>query len=68
MTWMCNRHSVRRRSGRASLESRFVRAITFDPIDGSRSKFYRIFRRPFSMELMWNRHSVRRKSGRARLE
>jgi len=39
MKWMWNPYSVRRRSGRARLEKRFEKAITFDPTVGSRSNF-----------------------------
>jgi hypothetical protein len=53
---------------RASLDYRFEKAITFDPTIGSRSKFYRSFRRPFFIEWIWNPYSVRRRSGRAMLE
>jgi len=49
-------------------KGRFEGAITFDPTVGLRSKFYRSFRRPFSMEWMWNRNSMRRRSCRAMLE
>jgi len=35
------------RSGRARLDGRFARAITFDPTVGSRSNFYWSFRKPF---------------------
>ena len=48
MEWMWNRHTVRRKSGRARLEYPFERAITFDPIVGSWSNFYKSFSRPFS--------------------
>jgi len=41
---------------------RFESAVTFDPIVGSPSSFYRSFRTPFSMQLMWNRYSVRWRS------
>jgi hypothetical protein len=68
MEWMWNRHLVRLRPGRARLEYRFERAITFNQTVQSRTKFYRSFLRPFSMEWMWNRNSVRRRSGRSRLE
>jgi hypothetical protein len=40
---------VRRKSGRARPELRFVKAISFDTTVGSRSKFNRRFRRPFSI-------------------
>jgi len=46
----------------------FETAITFDPIVGSPSKFYRSFRTPFSRVLMWNRYSVRRRYCRPRPE
>ena len=46
---------------------RFERAITFDPIVGSPSIFYRSFRTLFSLELMMNRHSLRGRSGRSRM-
>jgi len=65
---MWNRYLVRRRSRRSRPEYRFERAITFDPTVGSPSKFYRSFRKLFSVEYMWNRYSVRRRSRRSRLE
>jgi len=68
MEWMTNRYSVIMRSGRARLESRFERAITFDSTVGSRSNSYRSFRMPFCMEWMRNRYSVMIRSGRAVLE
>jgi len=37
---MRDRHSVMMRSGRAWLDGRFERAITFGPTVESRSKFY----------------------------
>jgi len=37
MKWKWNPYSVRRSSGRARLEKRFEKAITFDPTVGSRS-------------------------------
>jgi hypothetical protein len=52
MEWMWNRQLVRSRPGRARLEYRFERAVTFDPTVGSRTKFFRSFRRPFSIEWM----------------
>jgi len=65
---MWNRYSVRRRSRRSRPEYRFERAITFDQTVGSPSKFYRSFRKLFSMEYMWNRYSVRLRSRRSRPE
>jgi len=65
---MWNRYLVRRRSRRSRPEYLFERAITFDPIVGSPSKFYRSFRKLFSMEYMWNRYSVRLRSRRSRPE
>jgi hypothetical protein len=65
---MWNRYLVRRRSRRSRPEYRFERAITFDLTVGSPSKFYRSFRKLFSVEYMWNRYSVRRRSRRSRLE
>jgi hypothetical protein len=44
---MWNHYSVRRRSGGARQEYRFEQAITFDPIVGSKSKFYMSFGRPY---------------------
>jgi len=35
MEWIRNRYSVMMRSGRATLDGRFERAITFDPTVGS---------------------------------
>jgi hypothetical protein len=49
MEWMRDRYSVMMGSGRARLEGRVKRAITFDPTVGSRSNFYWSFRMPFSM-------------------
>jgi len=68
MEWMRHRYSVMMWSGRARLEGRFERAITFDPTVGSRSNFYWSFRMPFSMEWMRVRYSVMMRSGRARLD
>jgi len=68
MEWMRNRYSVMMWSGRARLEGRFERAITFDPTVGSRSNFYWSFRTPFSMEWIRNRYSVMMRSGRPRLD
>jgi len=65
---MWNLYLVRRRSRRSRPEYRFERAITLDPTVGSPSKFYRSFRKLFSVEYMWNRYSVRRRSRRSRLE
>jgi len=65
---MWNRYLVRRRSRRSRPEYRFERAITFNPTVGSPSKFYRSFRKLFSVEYMWNRYSVRRRSRRSRRE
>jgi hypothetical protein len=45
-----------------------LKAITFDPTVGSRSKFYRSFRMHFSMEWIRNRYSMMMRSGRARLD
>jgi len=50
MEWMRNLYSVMIMSGRARLDGRFERAVTFDPSVGSRSNFYWSFRMPFSME------------------
>jgi len=50
-----NRYSVMMRSGRATLDGGFERAISFDPTVGSRSNFYWSFRMPFSMEWIRNR-------------
>jgi hypothetical protein len=47
----------------ASNEYRLTRAITFDPIVGSRSNFYRGFQRLFSLGKLWN-DWVTRMSGR----
>jgi len=63
-----NRYSVMKRSGRARLDGRFTRAITFHPTVGSRSIFYWSFRMLFSMEWMRNRNSMMMWSGRARLD
>jgi len=68
MEWMKNRYSVIMRSGRARLDGRFARAITFDPTVGSRSNFYWSFRMPFSMEWLSDRYSVIIRSGRPRLD
>ena len=68
MEWMRNRHSVMMRSGRATLEERFERAITFDPTVVSRSNFYSSFRKPCFMEWMRNRYSAMMSCGRAMLE
>jgi hypothetical protein len=68
MEWMSNRYSVMMRSGRARLDGRFERAITFDATVGSRSNFYWSFGMPFSMEWMRNRYSVIMRSGRPRLD
>jgi hypothetical protein len=54
MEWMWNPFSVGWRSGRARLEYRFQRVITFDPTFGLLSNFYWSFRIPLSMEWMWN--------------
>jgi len=40
MESMTNLYSVMMRSGRARLDGRFARAITFDLTVGSRSNFY----------------------------
>jgi hypothetical protein len=68
MQWMRDRYSVMMRSGRASLDGRFERAITFDPTVGSLSNYYWSFRIHFCMEWMRNRYSVMMRSGRARLD
>jgi len=68
MKWMRDRYSVMMGSGRARLEGRVERAITFDPTVGSRSNFYWSFRMPFSMEWMRVRYSVMMRSSRARLD
>jgi len=68
MEWMRNRYSVMMRYGRARLDGRFARAITFDPTVGRGLNFYWSFRMPFSMELVRNRYSVMMRSGRARLD
>ena len=47
---------------------RLKKAITFDPIIGSRSNFYRSLLRLFSLELLWNRYSVTGRSRQARPE
>jgi hypothetical protein len=65
---MWNPYSVWRRCGRARLDERFERAITFDPTVGSRSNFYWSFKISFSMKSMWNPYSEWRRCGRARLE
>jgi len=65
---MWNRYSVRRRSRRSRPEYRFERAITFDPIVGSPSNFYRSFRKLFLVEYMWNCYSVSRRFRRSRPE
>ena len=48
----------------ASLEYRVKRVITINPTVGSRLNFYKSFRRPFSLWLVWNRYSVKRRSSR----
>jgi len=63
MEWMRNRYSVMMRSGRARLDGRLERAITFDPTVGSRSNFYWSFRMPLSIEWMRNRYLVMMRSG-----
>jgi hypothetical protein len=68
MEWMRNRYSVMMWYGRARLDGRFERAITFDPTVGSRLNFYWSFRMPFSKQRMRNRFSVMMMSGRARLD
>jgi hypothetical protein len=68
MEWMRNRYLVMMWSGRARLEGRFERAITFDPTVGSRLNFYWSFRTPFSMEWMRVRYSVMMRSGQPRLD
>jgi hypothetical protein len=54
--------------GRARLDGRFERGITFDPTVGSRSNYYWSFRMPFSTQWMRNRYSVMMRSGPARLD
>jgi len=68
MEWMKNRYSMMMRCGRARLDVRFKRAITFDTTVGSRSNFYWSFRMPFCEEWMRDRYSVMMRSGRAWLE
>jgi len=68
MEWMRNRYLLMMRSGRARLDGRFERALTFDLTVGSRSNFYRSFRMPFSMQWMRNRFSVMMWFGRNRLD
>jgi hypothetical protein len=68
MEWMRKRYLMMMMSGRARLDGRFERAITFDLTVGSRSNFYWSFRMPFSMQWMKNRYSVMMRSGRTRLE
>jgi len=68
MQWTRDRYSVMMRSGRARLDGRFERAITFDPTVGSRSNFYRSFRMNCSMQWMRNRYLMMTRSGRARLD
>jgi len=68
MECMRNRYSVMMRSGRARLDGRFGRAITFDPTVGSGSNVYWNFRMAFSMECMRNRYSAMLRSGIAWLE
>jgi hypothetical protein len=46
------------------LEYPLKRAITFDPIVGSRPNFYKGFQRLFSLGKLWNRCSVTRMSSR----
>jgi len=65
---MWNPYSVWRRCGRARLDERFERAITFDPTVGSRSNFYWSFRMPLCLEWMRNRYSVMMRSRHDRLE
>jgi hypothetical protein len=47
---MWNRYLVGRRSLHLRQGYRFERAVTFDPIVGSPSNFYRSFRMPFSLQ------------------
>jgi len=68
MGWMRDRYSVMMRSGRATLDGWFQRAITFDRNVGSRSNFYWSFRMPLSMQWMRDRYLVTMRSGRARLD
>jgi len=68
MEWMRNRYSVMMRSGAATLDGHFERAITFDPTVGSRSNFYSTLRMGFSIEWMRNRYSGMMRSGLAWLE
>jgi len=68
MKWIRNRYSVMMRSGRARLDGRVKRAITFDPTVGSRSSFYWSLQMPFSMQWMRDRYLVMMRSGRSRLD
>jgi hypothetical protein len=68
MEWMRKRYSVMMMSGRARLDGRFERAITFDLTVGSRSNFYWSFWMPFSVQLMRNGFSVMMRCGRNRLD
>jgi hypothetical protein len=65
---LLNPYSLMRRSCRARLEYQLKGAITFDLTVGSRSNFYRSFRRPFSLENLWNPYSLMSRSCHARLE
>jgi len=62
--------SLRGEAEVSSLQTRgrFERAITFDTTVASPSKFYRSFRKPFSLEYMWNCYSVSRRYRRSRPE
>jgi len=48
----------------ARLEWRVKIARNFDPTVGSRLNFCKIFRKPFSLGLLWNRKSVMRRPPR----
>jgi len=47
-------YTLKRRSCHARPEEQLKRAITFDPMLGSCSKFYSSFRRLFSLKYLWN--------------
>jgi len=63
MQWVRNRFSVMMMSGRATLDERFERDITFDSTIGSRSNSYWSFPMPFSMQWIRNRFSMMMRSG-----
>jgi len=67
MEWMRDQYSVMIMSGRARLDCRIERAITFDRTVSSRSNFYWSFRMPFSMSWMRDSYLMMMRSGRARL-